>query len=151
MADKQDAKIEEWAKERAAAKDNYGKNHDLNCHDASLLFMADKIGIDLGCSINMVESNLDIIAKMEQCRKEFYLQHICQKKEEEGHHDGSNLIDIGDVDLKELCSDEDHSDAELEMDHFTHLKNFFSRTRKTSLNSPGFSCGKIASVLGGKR
>ncbi|XBI13318.1 hypothetical protein VPH35_140065 [Triticum aestivum] len=147
LAGKQDAKIEELAKERAAAKDNYGKFQNLNCHDISLLDMADKIGIDLGCSINMIESNLDIIARMEQCRKEFYLQHICKTKEEEGQLGEPNLIDIGAVDLKEICSGDENSDAELEMDHFTHLKRFFARTKKNSLNSPGFSCGKTASII----
>lgn len=62
LADKQDAKIEELANERAAAKDNYGMNSDLDSKSSSLLYMAGKIGIDLGCSTSMISQNLNIIA-----------------------------------------------------------------------------------------
>ena len=31
-------------------------------------------------------------------------------------------INTGDVDIDGLCSDLDHSDAEIQMDHFSHLK-----------------------------
>ena len=81
----------------------------------------------------------------------FIYNIFVKRKKGEEQQDGTNLIDIGDADLKELCSDEDHSDAELEMDHFTHLKNFFTKTKKTNSNSPGYSCGKTAGVIGGKK
>ena len=37
LADKQDANIEGLAKERAATKDNYGKEHELDFHNASII------------------------------------------------------------------------------------------------------------------
>lgn len=121
LADKQDAKIADLAKERAAAKDDYGMNFELSSHNSSLLFMADKIGVDLGCSIGMINQNLDIIAKMEQSRKDFYFQNIANKPKKD-EDKKTNLIDTGEVSLKELCSNEDHSDAEIEMDYFAHLQ-----------------------------
>lgn len=136
LADKQDAKIADLAKERVAAKDDYGINYELSAHNFSLLFMADRIGIDLGCSIGLINQNLDIIAKMEQSRKDFYIQNIANKgKKEEDQK--TSLIDTGDVDLKELCSDEDHSDAEMEMDYFAHLQKIFSSGKKITLAHQG--------------
>lgn len=43
---------------------------------SSRLHRSDLVGIDLGCSIKMVYHNLNIISKMEQVRKDFYIQNI---------------------------------------------------------------------------
>ena len=107
MAGKQDTKIEELAKERAAAKDNYGNSFESLHDNSSLLFMADKVGIDLGCTIDMIDHNLDIIRKMEQSRHDFYNQQM--NKEEASKTDiDIELIEVGDVNIKDLCSDDDH-------------------------------------------
>lgn len=148
LAGKQDANIEELAKERVAAKDNYGNSFESLHDNSSLLFMADKVGIDLGCTIQMIDHNLDIIRKMEQSRHDFYNQQM--NKEEASKTDiDINLIDVGDVDIKDLCSDDDHSDSNLEMDYYSHLKNIFASGRKNSSGSPGMSCGKSTVKIGG--
>ena len=136
--DKQDVKIEELAKQRAVDKNNYGKTHISDEESSSLLFMANKIGIDLGCTIYMVNQNLEIIERMEQSRKDFYFTHLKQK--ETVVQNEISLIDTGDLSLKELCSDGDHSDAEMEMDYYAHLKNIFATGKKNNnIGSPGFT------------
>ena len=49
------------------------------------------------------------------------------------------LIDTGDITLKELCSDEDHPDAEIEMDYYSHPKNIFTSGKKNSSGSCGIT------------
>nr|XP_020184312.1 golgin subfamily A member 6-like protein 22 [Aegilops tauschii subsp. strangulata] len=78
---KEDQKIEEMAKIRAEERDNYGKNSDLVPTDASLLHISSLVGIDLGCSIEMIDKNLEIINKMEIARRELYLQNIKKREE----------------------------------------------------------------------
>ena len=70
--DKQDVQIEDLAKQRAADNNKYGKIYNPDEGNSSLLFMDDKIGIDLGWPSDMVNQNLEIIEKMEQSRKDFY-------------------------------------------------------------------------------
>ena len=61
---------------------------------------------------------------MEQSRKDFYYTHLKQKEEVPVQKE-ILLIDTGDTTLKELYSDEDHLDAEIEIDYYSHLKNIF--------------------------
>lgn len=68
LKDTEDVRIEDLAKERAADS------------EPSLLHMPDLVGIDLGCSIDMVEHNLDVINKMEQSKKDFYFYNINNRK-----------------------------------------------------------------------
>lgn len=109
--------MEDLAKERVADKNAYGNSsYSPSTNDKfSLLHMYDVVGIDLGCSIEMVEHNLEIIEKMEQVRKDFYIQNIADKKDIQ---EPSSLgpIGTGGTDISELCSDNDHSDAEVDSD-----------------------------------
>ena len=77
---KEDKKIEDMAKSRAEERDNYGKNSELVIADASLLHIGSLVGIDLGCSIEMIDKNIDIINKMEIARRELYFQNIKREK-----------------------------------------------------------------------
>ena len=58
---------------------SYGKNLDLNCANPSLLHLSSLVGIDLGCSIDMIDKNLEIIRKMEIPRREIYFQNLIGK------------------------------------------------------------------------
>lgn len=146
--DKKDSKIEDLAKERAADKDNYGKNELLSAERISLFDMSSRVGIDLGCSIEMINQNIDLVASMEQARRDIYLQSLnIQKNIDEPS--SSNQIDIGDAVLEELCSDQDHSDVEMEMDYYDNLKKIFSSNKKVRGGSPTNSCGKHTISIGG--
>ena len=68
------------AKIRAEEIDNYGKNLDAEFAESSLLRISSVVGIDSGCSIDMIDRNLDIIKKMEMARKEMYFQNIQNDK-----------------------------------------------------------------------
>lgn len=76
--------------------------------------------MDLGCSTEMIDHNLDIIQKMEQARKDFFFRDIANKEKKRGKYKmGSpGPIDTGDVALNELYSDDEHANTELEKDHF---------------------------------
>ena len=76
-------KIEEMAKIRAEERDNYGKDSISEFANPSLLEISSMVGIDLGCSIDMIEKNVDIINKMEKARKEIYFQSIKRESTEE--------------------------------------------------------------------
>ena len=41
------------------------------------------VGIDLGCSIYMIDKNLDIIKKLEEARRDMYFQNIKTKNDGE--------------------------------------------------------------------
>lgn len=129
LKDGEHVRVEDMAKGRAAERDNYGNDSDSSNSNASLLKLCALVGINLGCSIDMVEHNLDIIKNMEQSRKDFFQQNIASKN---NIHEPSSpgTIDIGDADLKDLCSENEHFDAELEEDYFDHLKNIFSSGKK---------------------
>ena len=72
--DKKDSKIEDLAKERAADKDNYGKSPTVLTKDQISLFeMAEKVGVELGFTIDLVSQNLDLISNMEQARRDIYI------------------------------------------------------------------------------
>ena len=90
--------------------------------------MANSVGVDLRCTIDMVNQNLDQIANMEQARRDIYLQSLKNKEEKRGELFKS--IDIGDADLEDLCSEADHSDVELELDYYDNLKKIFSSNKK---------------------
>ena len=92
--------------------------------------MACKIGVDLGCTIDMVNQNLDHIANMEQARRDLYLHTIKNQEGETKINSSPSHIDIGDVVLEELSSRDDHSDTELELDYYDNLKKIFSSNRK---------------------
>jgi hypothetical protein len=82
--------VEEIAKESAATKENYGTNHDTHDDDNSdfdisspimshksyilLADIASQIGIDLGCSLDMIETNLDIMRKLEKGTYDILMQ-----------------------------------------------------------------------------
>ena len=87
---------------------------------------------------------------MEQFRKDFFQTHIIQKNDFLETKE-SNLIDTGDVSIRELCSDDDRSDAELEMDYFSHLKNIFTSGKQGSNGSPGLTCVKPVVSIGGTK
>lgn len=62
LKDVEDVRIEDLAKKRAADKNDYGNlsNSPPDNDKSSLLHMSDMVGSDLGCSIEMVEHNLEI-------------------------------------------------------------------------------------------
>lgn len=115
--DKKGARIEDLAKERAADKDNYGKKDVLSPKRISLLDMSSRLGVDLGCSIEMVNHNIDLIDNMEQARRDIYLQSLINNKKDR-ETSSPDPIDTGDAILEELCSDQDHSDTEVEVDYY---------------------------------
>lgn len=83
MKNKEHMCVEDVAKERAPAKDNYGMDTDPSSSIVSLLHMSALVEVDFGkygCSIEIVDRNLDIIKKMKQVRKDFFLQNIVNKK-----------------------------------------------------------------------
>lgn len=63
--------------------------------------MSDMVGIDIGCSIEMVERNIDIIHKMEQPRKDFFIQNIVNKNNTL-QPSSPGPIDIGNADISTL-------------------------------------------------
>lgn len=77
----------------------------------------------------MVEHNLKIIDYMEQVQKDFYFQNIVNEKK---NPSSLGPIDIGDTNFTELCSDNDHSDAEVEEDYHDHLKKSNGRKRRVA-------------------
>lgn len=67
---KEDKKVEDLAKSRVEARDNYGNNTDPSTSENdSLMHMTSLIGIDPGCSIEMIDKNIAMIQKMEKVRK----------------------------------------------------------------------------------
>lgn len=57
-------RVEDLARERAAAKDNYfnaSESEQKTSENVFLMHITSLLGIELGCSIDMVEHNLDII------------------------------------------------------------------------------------------
>ena len=88
------------------------------------------MGIDLGCALDMVNQNLDLISNMEQARRDLYLQSIKNKEERKGEGSSPSLIDIGDVELEDLCSEGDNSEGDIEIEHYDKLKKIFSSNKK---------------------
>lgn len=83
---KEDQKVEEMAKIRAEERDNYGMASDPNIPNPSLLHMSSLVGIELGCSIDMIDKNIEAIRKMEIARKEFYLNNIANIEDKKKKH-----------------------------------------------------------------
>lgn len=123
---------------------------DLNCANPSLLHISSLVGIDLRCSIDMVDKNLETIRKMEIARREIYFQNIAGKrKEEEGikymeskSYNTPVHINTGDVNVAELCSDIEHSDAEMEEQQYLKLRAIFTGRKSNKICSPALSCVK---------
>ena len=128
--DKKDARIEDLAKERATDKDNYGKSPTILDERISLFDMAKNVGVELGCTIDLVNQNLDLIANMEQARRDIYLQNSINKNREEKKDDSPSLIDIGDVELEDLCSGGENSEGDIEIEYYDKLKKIFSSNKK---------------------
>ena len=148
---KEDMRVEDLAKERAAAKDNYGNSDDLdvfNSSNISLAAMASMVGIDLGCSIEMIETNLDIMRDLEQARVDIIKNNL-------KHHGGemepssSVHIDTGDAELEELCSDQEN-DIENDLD-FNELRQIFSAKKKWVSSSSALGCVKVAGPYSNKK
>ena len=147
---KEDQKIEDIAKLRAEERDNYGMSTYPNVVNPSFLHISSLIGIDLGCSIEMVEKNLEAINKMEIARRELYLQNIKKEREMGVKNDETQrnppdtpvLIDTGDLTIEELCSDLENSDADMEEEHYKHLRAIFSGRKNRKEGSPAMSGGK---------
>lgn len=136
------------AKERAAEKDYYGNGIILSPAKTSLLHVSNLVGVGLGCSIDMIDQNLNLFDKMEQARRDFYLQNQANKKK--GNEPSSpGPTDTWDAMLSKLRSEDDHSDADLEMDYYGHLKKIFSSGNKKGSGSPGFNCLKHTISIGG--
>ena len=100
--------------------------------------MANRVGIDLGCALDMVTHNLDLISNMEQARRDIYLQNLINKNREEKKDDYPSLIDIGDVELEDLCSEGDTSDDDVENEHYDKLKKIFSSNRNMRAGMSAF-------------
>lgn len=60
---KEDQKVEDLPKIRAEEIDNYGKSVNPSTSNPSLLHMTSLVGIDLGCSIEMIDKNIEVIQK----------------------------------------------------------------------------------------
>lgn len=60
-------------------------------------------------------------------------------------------IEIGDASIRELCSDEDHSNAEVEEDYFGQLKKLFSSSKNNRNKSPVLGCVKKVVSIGGSK
>ena len=58
------------------------------------------------------------------------MENKWKRKRERKDKSSSSLIDIGDADLEDLCSEADHSDVELELDYYDNLKKIFSSNKK---------------------
>ena len=150
---KEDAKIEDLAKERAAAKDDYGNSDDnlnvLNQSNITLSDMAHLVGIDLGCSLDMVETNLEIMRKLEKVRYDLMIQASKNNNETANEQSSPVRIDTGDAAIEELCLDGDNSDLDIEEACFEKLKQVFSTKKTWNNNSPISSCAKI--VVSGRK
>lgn len=118
--DKKDVKIKDLAMERDAEKDNYGNYNTHDPFDPTLFHMSSMVGIDLGCSIAMIDQNPYLISKMEQSRKYFYHQNIANR-ENKDEPSSPDPIGTGNAELDELCSRDDHSDTEVEMGYYDQL------------------------------
>ena len=115
------------------------------------------VGIDLGCSIDMIDKKLDIINKMEKARRDIYFQNIKREKKDEEKKSGEIVeecrdtpvyINNGDVDIDGLCTDLDHSDAEIEEQQYKNLKGMFSGKKGGKKSSPALSCVKQSIGIG---
>lgn len=148
--DKKDARIEDLAKERAADKDNYGKSSTISDERVYLFKMVKNVCVELGCTIDLVNQNLELISNMEQARRNLYLQNIKNQEEEERTKSSPSPIDIGDAVLEDLCSGDDHSDAELELDYYDNLEKIFSSNRKVKIGTSANSVGKHAISIWGR-
>ena len=154
---KEDQKIEEMAKIRAEERDNYGKDSVFEFANPSLLQISSMVGIDLGCSVDMIAKNVDIINKMERARREIYFQSVKRenidevgetKREMEEGSDTPVYINTGDMNVDELCSDLEHSDADIEEQQYKNLKGFFSGRKGARKSSPALSCVKQSVGIG---
>lgn len=73
LKDREDVRVEDLAKEWAAAKNNYGESSlDDFPNNNSLMHLTSLVGIGLGCSIETIEHNLDIIRQLEIARKNIF-------------------------------------------------------------------------------
>ena len=84
--------------------------------------MAKNVDVELGCTIDLVNQNIDLIVNMEHTRRELYLQNIKNQEGETKINSSPSSIDIGDVVLEELCTEAGHSATELELDSITFLE-----------------------------
>lgn len=131
LKDREDMKIADLAKERAEAKDNYGNDSIpdfLDSSNISLLKMTSYIGIDLRCTLDMIDTNVGLMRRLEVARLDMYLS-----KEKDNMKDKSfyspGPIDTGDAHLNELLSDGENSEADLEEKYLDKLKHVFSTKR----------------------
>ena len=112
----------------------------------------------MGCSIEMIDKNIEIINRMEIARRELYFQNI--KREESGKtgeeckEEGDNkkevptYINTGDITLEELCSDYDHSDVDIEEQQMKKLRGMFSGGKSGRKRSPALDCVKQSVGIG---
>lgn len=95
-----------------------------------------------------VDQNLNLIANMELARRDMYLQKIATKNDKK-EDSSPGPIDTGDALLQELCSNEDHSNAEIETNYYGHLKKIFSSSPKWKKGTPGKTSGRYPVSIGG--
>lgn len=74
---KEGQKVEDLAKIRAEERNNYGSLADPTSSNASLLRMTSLVGVDLGCSIDMIDRNIEIIKKNGTSQKRLLLAKCC--------------------------------------------------------------------------
>ena len=143
---KEDVRVADLAKERAAAKNNYGNSDDLDvftCSNLTLATMASAVGIDLGCSLEMINTNIDIMRILEQARQDIMNQVIANDKVEEIPSSPVH-IDTGDADLDDLCSDGENDAIGIHDLGYAELRQIFSAKKKWKSSPTAMSCVKIA-------
>ena len=87
--------------------------------------MASMVGIDLGCSIDMVDNNLEIMRNLEQARQDMMRQNLNDSVQEMTHSSPVH-IDTGDADLEEFCSDTESENFDNTEVCFDDLRQIFS-------------------------
>ena len=145
---KEDLRVEDLAKERAAAKDNYGNSDDLDiftCSNITLAAMASAVGIDLGCSMEMIDTNIDIMRNLEQARQDIMKQNLVNDKLEVLISSPVH-IDTGDADLEEFYSDKEDDALDMHDLEYAELRKIFSAKKKWKSSSTAMSCVKIAGL-----
>ena len=128
LKNKEDVRVEDLARERAAAKDNYGNFDNLdvfNFPNNTLADMASMVGIDLGCSLDMIDTNLEIMRNLEQARRDVFRQNLKDNVVDMTSSSPVH-IDTGDVDIEELLSNQENEKTDTEGLCFDDLRHIFS-------------------------
>lgn len=142
LRDKEDKKILEMAMERKEAKNafiNKGNIHIpsfISESNISLVQMAQVIGVDLGCSIDAIDANTQVLRDLEVARINLYKKTMREKEnngellQKTGQLDPEVTLDVEETDEE---NDLDFDLAEILMNHLKTPRSGKKKGRKGNL------------------